>query len=86
MDNELLAASSTEHKTLIWSLKTKRATQTFQGHKDTINANKFSFSKKSVITGSLDRTIKFWDLEKGICSKTVKNTIFILFILIRSFA
>lgn len=47
-----------------------RSLHTFQAHKDAINANKFSFSKKSLITGSLDRTIKFWDLEKGICTKT----------------
>jgi autophagy-related protein 16 len=71
MDNELIAASSTEHKSIVWGLKTMRSVHSFQGHKDTINANKFSFAKKCLITGSLDRTIKYWDLEKGICTKTV---------------
>ena len=68
-----MAASSTENKTSLWSLKTMRNLHTFQAHKDVINANKFSFTKKSLITGSLDRTIKFWDLEKGVCSKTVRS-------------
>ena len=70
-DNEFLAGASTEHKALLWKLKTMRTVHSFSGHKDNINACKFSFSKKSLITGSLDRTIKFWDLDKGMCSKTV---------------
>lgn len=72
VDNEYLAAASTEHKAVLYKLKTMRQAHSYSGHKDTINACKFSFSKKSLITGSLDRTIKFWDLEKGMCSKTVR--------------
>ena len=71
LDNEYLVGSSLEHKAQIWRLKTMRSMHTFSGHKDVITANIFSFSKKQIITGSLDRTIKFWALEKGICSRTV---------------
>ena len=71
MDNELLAAASTEHKAMIWSLKTMRNTFTFPGHKETINACKFSFVTKSLLTGSQDRTIKIWDIEKGNNTKNV---------------
>ena len=60
-----------DNKTLLYKLKTMRTMHTFNGHKDMITSNKFSFTKKSIITGSLDRTIKFWDIEKSICSKTV---------------
>lgn len=71
LDNEFLAASSLEHRTQLWKLKTMRSQHTFSGHKDVITANIFSFSKKQIITGSLDRTIKTWDMEKGLCTRTV---------------
>ena len=71
LDNEYLAGASTEHKAMIWRLKTMRTQYTFTGHKETINATKFSFVTKSLLTGSQDRTIRFWDLEKGTNSKTV---------------
>ena len=66
----MLIASSLDHKALIWKLKTMRVLHTLTGHKDNINACRLSYSKKSALTGSLDRTIKFWDLDKGICFKT----------------
>ena len=72
MDNEYLAAASTEHKAVLWKLKTMRQMHTFPGHKETINACKFSFVTKSLMTGSQDRTIKIWDLDKGSNTKTVK--------------
>ena len=52
MDNEYLAGASTEHKAMLWKLKTMRTVQTFSGHKETINACKFSFVTKSLLTGS----------------------------------
>ncbi len=52
MDNEYLAAASTEHKAMLWRLKTMRTVHTFPGHKETINACKFSFVTKSLLTGS----------------------------------
>jgi WD40 repeat protein len=52
MDNEYLAGASTEHKVMLWRLKTMRTTQTFSGHKDAINACKFAFVIKGLITGS----------------------------------
>lgn len=75
MDNEYIAASSLDNKVALWKLKTMRVVQSYTGHKDTVSACKFSFSKKSVISGSLDRTLKFWDIEKGICTRTVSNLI-----------
>ncbi len=71
MDNEYLAAASTEHKAILWRMKTHRPAHTFSGHKETINACKFAFVTKSLLTGSQDRTIKIWDLEKGSNTKTV---------------
>jgi WD40 repeat protein len=34
MDNEFLAGASTEHKAILWQLKTMRPVQTFSGHKE----------------------------------------------------
>jgi WD40 repeat protein len=62
VDNLFLAGSSSEHKAIVWSLKTMRTLHEFYGHTDTINACKFSFAIQSLITGSSDSTIKFWDL------------------------
>jgi WD40 repeat protein len=72
MDNELLAAASTEHKVLLWRLKTMRVAHTLSGgHKETINACKFAFVTKSLLTGSQDRTIKLWDVDRGTTTKNV---------------
>lgn len=71
MDNEYLAAASTEHKVLLWRLKTMRVAQTFTGHKETINACKFAFVTKSLITGSQDRSLKVFDVDRGTTTKTV---------------
>ena len=49
-----------------------RMQHTLQGHKDNINASRLSFTKKQAVTASMDRTVKFWDVETGICSKTVR--------------
>lgn len=73
LDNEHLAGASTEHKAIVWRLKTMRIAHTFSGHKETINASKFSFVTKSLLTGSQDRTIKIWDLDKGNNTKTVRK-------------
>jgi WD40 repeat protein len=79
IDNEFLAACTTDHKANLFKLKTMRNIFSFQGHKETINACKFSFSKKSLYTGSADRTIKQWDIEKQLCAKTVSYSLFLLF-------
>ena len=76
LDNDLLAGASTEHKVVLFKLKTMRSLHTFQGHKETINACKFSFVTKSLLTGSQDRTIKIWDIERGNNTKTVRNYLF----------
>ena len=34
MDNEFLAGASTEHKAILWKLKTMRPVQSFSGHKE----------------------------------------------------
>ena len=76
MDNEFMGATSLENKAILWRLKTMRQVHSYSGHKDTVSACKFSFSRKSLFTGSLDRTIKFWDLDKGICTRTVSKNVY----------
>ena len=44
----------------------------FGGHVDVINAVGFSFTLNACLTASSDRTIKHWDIEKGI--NTTSNT------------
>jgi len=42
----------------------------FHGHSDLINCSSYSHTDNSLITGSADRKIKLWDIEKGICTKS----------------
>jgi WD40 repeat protein len=39
LDNQFLAASSTEHKTTLFKLQTMRSVHTYQGHKDMITSS-----------------------------------------------
>jgi autophagy-related protein 16 len=79
MDNEYLAGASTEHKVVLWRLKTMRVAQTFSGHKETINSCKFAFVTKSLLTGSQDRSIKIFDVDRGTNTKTVSQLTLIIF-------
>ena len=70
LDGEFLLASSLENKALLWKLKTMRTIFAFTGHNDVINACKFSFTKRQAITGSMDRTIRYWDIDRGVQTDT----------------
>jgi WD40 repeat protein len=48
----------------LWSLD-GRLLQTFQGHQDFISSVAFAPDGKSIVTGSLDKTVKLWDLDLG---------------------
>ena len=40
-----------------------------KGHNDTVKALAF-YNERQLLSGSMDMTIKLWDVEKGICQRT----------------
>jgi WD40 repeat protein len=72
LDNEFLITSTLENKAMLYQLKTMRPFIPSVAIKTQLVLAD-SFFKKNALTASLDRTIKFWDIEKGICSRTEVN-------------
>ncbi|KAI8333076.1 WD40-repeat-containing domain protein [Chlamydoabsidia padenii] len=70
--DEFLVASSTDHSTRVWNLATKRIVHTLTGHIGKVLAAKVvPADSNRVVTGSHDRTLKVWDLNKGWCVRTI---------------
>lgn len=66
LDNEYIVASSIDqNKVTLFRTKTYRGLTNYIGHTDTVNACRFNFSQKSVVTCSNDRTIRYWDMLTG---------------------
>lgn len=62
LDNEyVLAASLDSNKVTMFRTKTWRGLTNYIGHADTVNACRFNYSQKAVVTCSNDRTIRYWD-------------------------
>lgn len=66
LDDEYVAASSTDqHKINIYRTKTCNKLLSFTGHSDAVNSLKFNYSRKALVSGSSDRTLRTWDIEKN---------------------
>ncbi|KXS19409.1 WD40 repeat-like protein [Gonapodya prolifera JEL478] len=53
----------------VWSAGSGRLRHTFNGHQGKVFACKLTTNNR-IISGSHDRTIKVWDMSKGICTRT----------------
>lgn len=52
-------------RTYVWNVKTGKKLFTFEGHKFDVDALVFTNDNRFLLTGSVDGTIKFWDLKTG---------------------
>lgn len=52
-------------RTLVWNTETGEKLFTFGGHKNDIDALVFTPDGRFLVSGGVDRTIRFWDLKTG---------------------
>lgn len=70
VDGDAILASSCDYATRVWSLTTQRLNLTLTGHAAKVNSAKFLGVPNKIASGSADRTIKLWDVNRCMCMKT----------------
>jgi len=62
-ENQLLSISGNE--VLLWNIKTQNVKFRFRGHNDLIICISLDASQRVLASGSLDKTIRLWNIETG---------------------
>ena len=55
----------------MWDVKTGEQLFTIEGHKFDIDGLIFTRDDRFLLTGSVDTTIKFWDMKSGQLARTI---------------
>jgi WD40 repeat protein len=58
-------------RTIVWELKTGRQLFTLEGHKFDVDGLVFTRDNRYLLTGSVDQTIKLWDMKTGQLARTI---------------
>ena len=58
-------------QTLVWNVNTGEKLFTIEGHKFDVDGLCFGTNDRFLLTGSVDTTIKFWDMKTGLLSRTI---------------
>jgi autophagy-related protein 16 len=71
--NDQVIAASNDNAARVWTLTggINRIRHTLTGHISRVSQALFSLDNLKAVTGSHDRTIKLWDLQKGYCVRTI---------------
>ncbi|XP_026119206.1 autophagy-related protein 16-2-like [Carassius auratus] len=67
-----ILAASYDKSALFWRLEDSVPKLTLTGHSRKVTAARFKCSQKQVVTGSADRTVKIWDLQRAACIQTIE--------------
>lgn len=70
VENGLVLASSNDFASRVWSMDGKLR-RTLTGHSNKVLAVRFLSSPNRVVSGSHDRTLKIWDLNRHACIRTL---------------
>ncbi|XP_006870332.1 PREDICTED: autophagy-related protein 16-2 [Chrysochloris asiatica] len=68
--SQVLAATYNQAAQL-WKVGEAQSKETLSGHTDKVTAAKFKLTRHQAVTGSRDRTVKEWDLDRAYCSRTI---------------
>ncbi|XP_014395858.1 PREDICTED: autophagy-related protein 16-2, partial [Myotis brandtii] len=68
--SQVLAATYSQAAQL-WKVGEAQSKETLSGHTDKVTAAKFKLTRHQAVTGSRDRTVKEWDLDRAYCSRTI---------------
>uniref|UniRef100_A0AAV1TNP0 Autophagy-related protein 16 domain-containing protein n=1 Tax=Peronospora matthiolae TaxID=2874970 RepID=A0AAV1TNP0_9STRA len=71
-DGALVLGTGCDRKCFVWRVGTGRVMQTLTGHKGKVLAAEFSpVSPNEVLTGSSDRSLRVWDVLRGVRLQTI---------------
>ncbi|KAL4450983.1 hypothetical protein ABPG74_021305 [Tetrahymena malaccensis] len=62
--SELILAGLTDKTMQLFNYSTSKLKSTFQGHNERVNVVSFTSEKEKVVSGSADRSLKIWDVNK----------------------
>ncbi|KAL7848943.1 hypothetical protein SRHO_G00205660 [Serrasalmus rhombeus] len=67
-----ILAASYDKSALFWRLDDCVPKFTLTGHSRKVTAARFKCNYRQVVTGSADRTVKIWDLQRAACIQTIE--------------
>lgn len=71
VENDFLLASSNDFASRVWVLSEQKLRRTLTGHSNKVMAVKFLGTPNKIVSGSHDRTIKIWDINRNACVRTL---------------
>ncbi|RKO99038.1 hypothetical protein CXG81DRAFT_1814, partial [Caulochytrium protostelioides] len=66
----LLLGACFDHAIKLWHVPTSRLRVSLAGHIGKVTCASFA-GEGTIMSGSYDRTLKVWDVVRGVCSKTI---------------
>ncbi|KFM76334.1 Autophagy-related protein 16-1, partial [Stegodyphus mimosarum] len=69
-DSSLLLCTSCDFASRIWTLNDFTLRHTLTGHSGKVMSAKFMYEINKIVSGSLDQTLKVWDLRRRACIQT----------------
>ena len=73
LDNNVVIGASKDRAIRVWLLSSQRVRHTLTGHAGSIYSARLSPDSKSLVSGSTDRSLKIWDMNRGVCEGTMAS-------------